>query len=287
MKKRTNIQCAVCKKNGAVVLEDKALRLNRCDACHHAFKDMPKERQEKYDEDYFKEAHKNWFNNPDYPLFEFIRNSILDIKGRGPLKVLDVGCGKGDFLKYLKTRNPELSLCGIDLVDNNYPGITFFKGDILENDPGLKFDVICNLAVIEHIDSPHLFINKIKGLLTSGGIVFTVTDNDDGMIYSAARVLKRFGIAAPYDRLYTTHHMQCFSNKSLKLLLEMNGLSTIIHKRHNHPVAAVDYPKSGIFTMAVYKTAIWLIFMAASLCDSGILQINVSKIKSDGGILGS
>lgn len=285
MKNCASIQCTVCEKSEAVVLEDTALRLNRCGVCRHAFKSIPKEQQEKYDEDYFKEAHKNWFDNPDYPLFEFIHDSVIKIKGRGPIKVLDVGCGKGDFLKYLKTRNPELGLYGIDLVNNDHPGIMFFKGDILENDPGIKFDVICNLAVIEHVDSPHLFIKKIKGLLAPGGIVFTVTDNDDGMVYSAARALKRVGIAAPYDRLYTTHHMQCFSNKSLKLLLEMNGLSTVMHRRHNHPVAAVDYPKSGIFAMAIYKTAIRLVFMASSLCDSGILQINVSKVGSDGAIL--
>ena len=276
-----NITCCLCRNPGSAALESAALKLYRCGSCGHVFKDLKKDEQEKYPDRYFSEEHKNWFNNPDYPLFEFIHNGILSLKGKGPLRVLDAGCGKGDFLRYLRSENPALELYGIDLADNSHPGITFFSGDIMENDLGMKFDVITNLAVIEHLDAPSLFVKKMKGLLAPGGVLFTVTDNDDGMVYAIARILNKIGINAPYGRLYATHHLQCFSNRSLKLLMEANGLKTLIHKRHNHPVAAVDYPKSNFIMHLLYAAAVRLVFLSSTLFDGGILQVIVCRDKGE------
>jgi 2-polyprenyl-3-methyl-5-hydroxy-6-metoxy-1,4-benzoquinol methylase len=260
-----------------VVLENQGLKLYRCGSCGHVFKDLAKEEQERYAGEYFADEHKNWFNNPDYPLYERIYRIIRKVRGNRRLRVLDAGCGTGGFLKYLSKMDPVLDLYGIDLVENSYPGITFLKSDIMSAGFEKKFDAICNLAVIEHLDSPHAFVTKMKALLVPGGLFITVTDNDDGLVYLAARLLKKAGIEAPYDRLYTTHHIQCFSNKSLKLLMKMNGLETVMHHRHNHSVAAVDYPEADPATMAIYKAAIRCIFAASNLCDSGIMQINVSE----------
>ncbi|MFC1576469.1 methyltransferase domain-containing protein [Candidatus Omnitrophota bacterium] len=113
------VKCSVCNSDEKVILEDKPLSLYRCGACRHVFKDLPEKFEETYDEDYYLDEHKNWFANPDYPLFDFIEKEISKIKKPGPTKVLDVGCGKGDFLKYLKDKNPALELYGIDLTSND------------------------------------------------------------------------------------------------------------------------------------------------------------------------
>jgi len=274
------MQCSVCNNSNKVALEDRPLSLYRCGVCGHVFKDIAREKEEVYAEDYFSGPHKNWFNNPDYPLFEFIHKEILKIKGNRPLKVLDVGCGKGNFLKYLNTKNPKLNLYGIDLTDNLYPGISFIKGDIFKNEINTKFDVICNLAVIEHLDCPHFFIKKIRDLLSPDGVIFTVTDNDDSLIYGMARILKRAGIGAAYDRLYMTHHLQCFSSKSLMMLMEANDLDLIGHKNHNHPIEAIDYPKAGVSTMAFYAIGVRMIFALSGVFNNGILQIAVCRKKN-------
>jgi len=272
-----SIKCSVCRDASSVKLEDKHLFLYRCGACGHVFKNIPEEKKEKYDESYFSKMHKNWFNNPDYLLFEFIRKEVVRLAGTRSLRVLDVGCGKGDFLKYLKKRNPKLELHGIDLIDNCYPGINFMKGDILKDEIGMKFDIISNLAVIEHVDFPALFIEKAKGLLSPEGIIFTVTDNDDSMVYSLARVLKKTGFGAAYDRLYSTHHLQCFSNRSLKTLMETTGLDLIMQKNRNHPVKAVDYPEAGFITAMFYIAAMHIVFSLSSIFNDGILQLAICK----------
>jgi len=274
--------CAICYKNEAVTLEDVNLGLYRCGECGHVFKNIPKESQEKYSEAYFLDEHKNWFNNPDYLLFESIFNDISKLKGGGRLKILDAGCGKGDFLKYLRKQNPQFELYGIDLTENEHPGIRFIKGDILGDEIRTRFDVICNLAVIEHIDDPYLFIERLKSLLNPDGIIFTVTDNDDSMIYGLARLLKNLGINAAYNRLYSSHHLQCFSNKSLKTLIETNGLDLIKQRNHNHPVEAVDYPQASPVITAAYMLMVRLIFLFSTIFNNGILQTAVCKEKRHG-----
>lgn len=270
-------RCNICLKNIGVTLEDINLGLYRCNSCGHVFKDIPKERQEKYIDDYFLKTHKNWFNNPDYALFEYIHREILRLKGNKHLRVLDVGCGNGSFLKYLRGRNPQLELYGIDLINNEYPGIKFIRGDILEEDIGMKFDVIVNITVIEHIGSPHLVMKKLCDHLVPGGIIFTVTVNDSGLIFSIARLFKKLGIDSPYNRLYSDHHLQCFSIKSLKVLMEKYDLDVIMQRKHNYPIKAVDYPEGIFLTMKLYRIGVRLIFSLSAVLNNGINQTVVGR----------
>lgn len=271
------IECGICQKNTGITAEDIKSGLYRCGWCRHTFMNIPEAEQEMYGEDYFSGAHKNWFNNPDYPLFEFIHREILKLPGNKRLKILDAGCGRGDLLEYLKKKNPRLELYGIDLADNEYPGITFFKGDILKSDIGIRFDVIVNLSVIEHIDSPLLFMKKLSGLSAPGGIIFTVTVNNDGMIFGIARLLKKIGIYSAYNRLYDKQHLQYFSVNSLAALMREYGLGIITQKKRNYPVRAVDYPAANFFVTGLYKTAIRIIFSLSTALDNGMLQLVVCR----------
>jgi len=270
------VYCSICREDKKIVLEDINLRLHRCSHCGHAFKILPKEEQEKYQEDYFTEAHKNWFNNPDYRSFEVIYRKILKLKGKKSLRLLDVGCGNGDFLKYLR-KNPRLELYGIDLVKNEYPGINFITGDMLEENINLKFDIICNLSVIEHVDSPGLFMKKMHDSLVPDGIIFTVTINEGGLIYGIAKLLKKNGINSAYDKLYDNHHLQFFSVKSLDFLIKKCGLNNIIQKKHNYSFKAVDYPVANFPIVQLYKIAVWIIFFLSDVFNNGILQTSICR----------
>lgn len=275
----TDVKCPVCGRSGPVRLDDAALCLYRCSACRHAFKDIPRDRQERYQDAYFTEAHRNWFSVPDRRLFGTILRAVgREIPGRR-LKLLDVGCGRGDFLRYLQASALRADLFGLDLVENSAPGIGFIRGDIMKDALPDTYDVITALAVIEHVDEPGLFVRKIADALSPDGVAFIMTDNDGGLMYRLAGILKRAGMRAAFDQLYQLHHLQCFSKTSLRSLLERSGLEVIRLSDHNYPLQAVDLPRASRAMQAVYRAAVAGIFLASGIAGGGILQTAVCRKK--------
>ena len=100
----------------------------RCGHCTHAFSDpasMP--RQESYDTAHYDDTHRLWFEHPNTALFD--RLSFITPKGGS---VLDVGCGRGDYLRYLHRNRPDLQLTGIDYSENEDEYIRFLQGEALK-----------------------------------------------------------------------------------------------------------------------------------------------------------
>lgn len=276
------IYCSVCAGGKNISPVDSGLNMYKCGRCSHVFKIVPKHKQEKYQDDYFTGTHKNWFNNPNYPLFEFIYKNIVELKGKGPLRILDVGCGNCDFLKYLLEKNPGFELYGIDLIKNEYPGINSIAGDMLVEKIEKKFDVISNLNFIEHVDAPELFMNKMRDCLSPGGIIVTSTVNQSDIIYKIAGFLKKTGINSAYDRLYDNHHLQLFSFKSLGVMQKKCGLDNIVHRKHNYPLKSVDYPESSFMMSQLFKTAVLAIFSLSAAFNNGMLQTSVCREMKNG-----
>ena len=69
-----------------------------------------------------------------------------DLSGK---RVLDFGCGKGDFYGFIKGKSVPIDYCGIDINENlialakkKYPDVEFVAMDIDEVEFGQKFDMI-------------------------------------------------------------------------------------------------------------------------------------------------
>lgn len=271
-------QCTVCGEDRRVNLLDDQKKLFKCSHCTHAFIIGCNTNQEElYSCDSYYKAHKNWFDHPNYALFKFIFATLVKLNVTNKLKLFDIGCGRGDFLKYIKGVDPEVDLYGVDYFVNEDTAYTFIKGDFLNTDIKMKFDVITGLSVIEHVDSPCLFVDKIHNLLLSDGIVFITTINNDNIFFRSARFLKKIGICSAYNRLYGGHHLQYYSNKSLKMLFERKGFQVLLQKNHNYSIDAVDVPESSLFTKKWYMFAIWVLFFVSSIFKRGILQTIVCK----------
>ncbi|MBU0604868.1 MAG: class I SAM-dependent methyltransferase [Candidatus Omnitrophica bacterium] len=271
--------CSICNSDKDVVLQDSVLNRYGCNKCHHSFTVVTEEQRTRYTDDYY-ETHANWFNHPNYRLFDFIHSQVISRIRKDGLKLIDVGCGTGDFLKYLRKKDPSLDLYGIDLRPNSYPGIAFVRGDILRENIGMKLDAVTSLAAIEHVDDINLFIENIKELLAPGGILVIMTDNTGGVFYSAARLLKKMGIKAPYEGLYELAHLHHFTNTSLRKLLECHGLEVISRKNHNYPLRAINYPSCGTLMRVAYMCGAGALFAFPS--RFGILQTVVCRKKKDG-----
>lgn len=256
------MECKICNSNNIRLL-DSRLRLYKCKNCTHEFS-FPLI-DEEYKEDYFKQEHKNWFDNPNYELFDLIFKNTMS---NGSL--IDVGSGTGDFLKYLKEKKAyEGDLYGTDIIDIKLPyDIRYIKGDFISLKMHKKYDNIVSLAVIEHIKEPQLFIKKISEISNNKAKVIIMTFNSDGLIYRLANVLKKFGFRTAFDRLYSPHHVNHFNNKSLKKLLQDNDFKVVKHLTTNYPMKSVDVPNNSF----VYKIAVFFIFKLSDINQSGIMQ---------------
>jgi 2-polyprenyl-3-methyl-5-hydroxy-6-metoxy-1,4-benzoquinol methylase len=105
-----------------------------------------------------------------------IVNNIEDfIKVDG--NILDVGAGKGVFLKEFSKRYDRWNLYSQDIKDNldksikklpNFQKSFFLEGDNL---PQKHFDIISTIHVFEHIFDIDSFIKKVKSSLKSDGLL--------------------------------------------------------------------------------------------------------------------
>lgn len=94
-------------------------------------------------------------------------------------KLLDVGCGRGDFLKGFQ--DLELDVCGLDNEKSHsqmLKGIEVRYANI-ENEPfpfdSQMLDVVFSKSVIEHLFDPENFMRECYRVLKSGGRVIIMT----------------------------------------------------------------------------------------------------------------
>lgn len=92
-------------------------------------------------------------------------------------KVLDIGCGEGYVISFLKEKNRQLKFVGIDISGESLNIAAcknktekFILGDINNIDKIFtkeKFDLILVLEVLEHLKDPFSVINKLKSIKTN------------------------------------------------------------------------------------------------------------------------
>jgi len=136
---------------------------------------------------------------------------------------------------------------------------------------------VVNLMVIEHLEDPQLYIRKIRESLKPGGLLVLTTNNDGGMLYALARFLNIFGIRSAYNRIYIGHHLQHFTNHSLRKVLETGGFEFQNLLNHNYPLKAVDAPPAGFLMTKIYLGVVWGVFRLSEIFGNEFLQTFVCR----------
>jgi trans-aconitate methyltransferase len=258
----------VCTASAPVESSIDDVFLHRCPSCDHCFTDVDAlEYPGVYDEAW-EALHPNWFANPNLALFEFVAQTIDGYKQGA--SVIDLGAGRGELLAYLRERDPDLFLTGVDAsLQPDIPGAETILADVSTFDFGeRRWDVAVSLATIEHLDDVQSFATRVRSLVAPGGIAIINTNNERSIPYDVARALRKVGYDTAFKRLYDRHHLNHFNAKSLRLLTERTGFRTVSQRRHNQPLAAVDMPKES----ALLKLGVWATFALGSLTGRTFFQ---------------
>jgi len=246
------------------------VELHRCAKCSHAFSRADSIAQpERYGSSYYEVDHKRWFEHPNLALFARVASFI-------PLgaSVLDVGCGRGDFLRFARNSRPDLRLAGIDIAknDESSDGVRFLQGDIFQMDADEHFDAIVSLAVIEHVADVTAFVRKLRELMKPRAIAAVMTLNDSSLLYGLARAGRRLGVPLAFNRLYSKHHLHHFTPRSLRTLFREQGFSVRTQFSHDAPIEAMDIPVESEAAGAVLRLGLRIVWTAGRTTDRGYLQ---------------
>lgn len=137
---------------------------------------------------------------------------------------LDIGTGGGEFLFELhRAKVPDLQGIepSVEAIKTAHPVVKDFikQGFFDKKIYGEKrFDLISCFQTFEHVTDPLQISKDVHSLLQDGGRFFVISHNFRGMVN---RIL---GKKSP---IYDIEHLQLFSQKSLRRVLENAGFSDI------------------------------------------------------------
>lgn len=131
---------------------------------------------------------------------------------KGAKIVLDFGCGNGNFVKFLQSKN--YNALGYDKSANITEHLALQKTPLYRNEkdiPNFYFDMITCFDVIEHTTNPAEIVETLHKKLKKGGILLITTPNAESI---SSRALGKY-----WWVFGSTAHFVLFSIFSLKLLL--------------------------------------------------------------------
>ena len=101
-------------------------------------------------------------------------NNIIDIFGLNKKSVFDIGCSNGEFLIHFGPNSLGITIVQDEVVYGRSKGLNIQRGNIEYDDLSISensFDVIFANNLLEHLYSPHNFLNKIKKYLKKDGLL--------------------------------------------------------------------------------------------------------------------
>lgn len=168
---------------------------------------------------------KSYFNNKQEKAYFYDAQKKLKLVKKytqPPLRLLDWGCGLGQFLKVAKTdgyrtTGYDISSYAASFVKNKHNIEVFDKTYKLS---GAKFDLITAWDVIEHLPDFFKTLETINNMLDKNGLFFLTTPN---LLSLEARLTGRLW----YGYKKVPEHLNFFSPKSIKTTLSQTGFKTI------------------------------------------------------------
>ena len=198
-------------------------RILSCHACGHRWMWTSEAEQQQIEQAVYTDEYAGYRADP---VFEQGIRSLLDgeIVPRLPkqARILDVGCGSGDFLAAAQERGFRPK--GIDVSEDGArkcreKGFDAVSGNFLTDDLGEGFDAVTMWDVIEHLRDPGQFFDRVHEVLRPGGLFIGKVPAFGAVSVNLSKWVPRLGgilLGAP-------DHVQYFTQESLGTLLRSKG----------------------------------------------------------------
>lgn len=187
----------------------------------------------------------------EYDRLEHRQKKVLEIFSNYNFnRILDVGCGDGNYSLLLKDASNAKEVYGIDITEKcikaaKKKGINAYLVDIDEEDFPFEdeyFDAICAGEIIEHLYDTDHFLDEVYRTLKRGGLMVLTTPNL-ASIHNRIALLFGYqpfptGVSLRYNvgKMYgpgkdtqplSLDHIRVFTLRSLKSLLEMHSFEIL------------------------------------------------------------
>ena len=159
---------------------------------------------------------------------------VQSLKGiKQPIKkILEVGCGAGFSVDYLKGKF--VNYTGVDYSENliNYAikhnsdsGVKFECLNINDFDPKFKFDVILMIGVLHHMPKPENVIKSLERILEPDGIIVVNEPQSGNPFIGLLRKIRK-----KIDNSYSTDQVE-FTEDEIRSIFEKCGHEVKIYSQ--------------------------------------------------------
>ncbi len=171
------------------------------------------------DEDFYASLSKLWakYYKTDRWEYEGARQAI----GKDVLTALEVGCGRGYFLKSIESTVQ--SAAGLELngkaIEEKVTKFPVYAATLEEHGRTMagRYDCVCSFQVLEHVADPMMFLSESARLVRSGGRLIVSTPNYEFPVHASA--------ADAFD--LPPHHLNHFTPRVYERIASLLGLKLI------------------------------------------------------------
>lgn len=225
-------ECAVCgSEQPAAPLYSGIVR---CPACGYVYADMRLTDEELfalYDEQFFTGAEFSDYAADERFFRKNFRLRLRELRSfLNPARhhsLLEIGSAYGFFLdtvrdEFRSVQGIDITAAGVQYARDRFQ-LDVVKADFLAHDFGAqKFDVVCMWDTIEHLRSPHLYVEKIARL-TEPGALLAITTADVESLNSRLR-------GQSWRMIHPPTHLHYFSAATLTRLLNRYGFDVTYNR---------------------------------------------------------